>query len=473
MTKTLQSIILSIGLMISFSCNTTQEISTKNSLMPIPASGTLYGTWLNVWFSSSESWWKSDNYYGQTTIMPNNTWSAPDWNNAEWRKMVYIDLKNAGINFIVTDNTNGLYNKSDLVFDDINTQNIDLNYCVAFSSRELSSATDMDWLLNRMKDNKYLRIDGKPVLVCYVTKSDWITKFQKLTNLYADNVTKLSQFYRVWASGENSGAEKWGWQLEPQDGLISSKVGSFVTNSVNHEEVTSVSTTSYWSMSSAIGDYTFWQARMNPSNYVIVGSYDDLSERNGWMPMQTVAAMSDGNKKFNPTTGIQLFNTKTGKPDDPYFLRNRTENWIKGKSLTLVSGGNIPDGIYSICNVSHSKYISANTNIKQKEIMLADDNSQTHNKFVIYHVGNNQYRIVNVFSGFPLMSKSEIISADVWTGTNSELFEFQDSNEKTEHDWILIPIGTFEQNAQSKTVKIKSTESKKLLKVGNSNIVLD
>jgi uncharacterized protein YjiK len=71
------------------------------------------------------------------------------------------------------------------------------------------------------------------------------------------------------------------------------------------------------------------------------------------------------------------------------------------------------------------------------------------------------------------MSKSDIISADVWTGTNSELFEFQDSNEKTEHDWILIPIGTFEQNAQSKTVKIKSTESKKLLKVGNSNIVLD
>jgi hypothetical protein len=331
----------------------------------------------------------------------------------------------------------------------------------------------MDWLLNRMKDDKYLRIDGKPVLVCYVTKSDWGTKYQKLTNLYADNVTKLSQFYRVWASGENSGAEKWGWQLEPQDGLISSKVGSYVTNSVDHEEVTSASTTSFWSLSSAMGDYTFWQSRVSPAKYVIVGSYDDLSERNGWMPMQTLLAASEGNKKFNPSTGIQLFNTKTGKPDDPYFLRNRTENWIKGKSLTLVPDGNIPDGIYQIFNASQSKYISSNTNIKLKEMILVDDNPQTHNKFVIYHVGNNQYRIVNVFSGFPLMAKTDILSADVWTGTNSELFEFQDATEKTDRDWILMPIGTFDQNAQSKAVKIVSCESKKLLKAGLSNVVLN
>ena len=65
----------------------------------------------------------------------------------------------------------------------------------------------------------------------------------------------------------------------------------------------------------------------------------------------------------------------------------------------------------------------------------------------LYHLGENRYRIVNVYTGKPLRPEAgKILSAD-WTSDPSG--EFRITAGKGSSEWILEPVGTFFRNEKS------------------------
>lgn len=90
------------------------------------------------------------------------------------------------------------------------------------------------------------------------------------------------------ASGEDSKADKWGWQIVPQDGPMLSGDSMFVTPSIawNSPQGSAGS----WRKSLAMLDFCFLARNEAKPKYTIVGSMDDLFERNGWGIMDTTNA---------------------------------------------------------------------------------------------------------------------------------------------------------------------------------------
>lgn len=64
----------------------------ENSLVPSSKEDVIYGTWVNVWVSSFESWWKEEDNCGLQTFYADGTWKAIDWNNPEYREIIYKNV---------------------------------------------------------------------------------------------------------------------------------------------------------------------------------------------------------------------------------------------------------------------------------------------------------------------------------------------------------------------------------------------
>lgn len=407
------------------------EEEPPSTKVPDAKDGTIYGTWVNVWVASSESWWNPDEYHGLTTVYPDGTWKGINWLDKEYRKITYDNLINAGIDFIITDNTNGTTGNTDaLVKDFVDDPSINLKFCVAFDHTRLSNDGNMYWLSQLIKNPNYLKINGKPVLVCYVAKSMW-------DNTYNNEVaaSKYQRYYKVWASGEITAPDKWGWQLEPEDGLVDSELTTYVTVSVKQAPGSDENGRSWWSKSFAMLDYTFAQTRTIAPKYVIAGSYDDCTERNGWSPLRTQGATG-----FTPVTEGQMLDPWTGTIAEPYVFYNRMKSWVKGEELYHIEGGVLSDGVYRLKNIS-GDYIQANKDYKSPNLLYGESSDKTYDKFVIYHLGDNQYRIVNVYTGMPLKLADGKILTDVWTDAEEGKFSLEKNDENAE--WIFEPIYTF------------------------------
>ena len=106
-----------------------------------------------------------------------------------------------------------------------------------------------------------------------------------------------SNFSLVWSSGEDSSADKWGWQLEPWVGSVPSKDSMFVTSSVKWNSTDPT----MWRKSLAWLDYNFALAKKNNPDYIIIGSYDDPTERNGWLVSDT--SKCDAGRQMRDKTG--------------------------------------------------------------------------------------------------------------------------------------------------------------------------
>lgn len=407
--------------------------------VPGAKDGTIYGTFINVWNSSSEKWWIVEDYHGLKTIWPDGTWKAPNWNDEGYRKLTYERLIEAGIDFIVTDNTNFTTAQTDRMVDDFNkNSSINLKFCVALGDAQLQNTNVIrTWLSGFSNHSHYLKINDKPVLVCYVSKTLWDTKYKNevAAPLYQD-------YYKVWACGENTAPDKWGWQVAPADGLVDSEQATYPTPSVKHQ-ATGTGDRSWWSKSIAMLDYTYWQTRVFAPQYVIASSYDDCSERNGWLPLQTSEAREDGSNGRKPVSNIQMFDPWTGKIADPYVFYNRMKSWVKGEELYHIAGGDLSDGIYRIRNVS-GVYIQAVSDYKSPNMVYGQSSTKTYDKFCIYHLGDNKYRIVSVYTGMPLKLYGNKILTDVWTDGKEGEFALTKDTGNTE--WILEPIGTFHKD---------------------------
>lgn len=408
----------------------------ENSLVPSPKEDVIYGTWVNVWVSSSESWWKEEDNCGLQTFYADGTWKAIDWNNPEYRKITYKNIQNAGIDFVITDNTNGLMQKTEALIADLEREAIDLKFCVALSSVYLKDENALNWLDEVSQNSRYFKIDNMPVVVCYVTKDEWFSTFAGSDN------SILKHFYRLWASGEDTFRNKCGWQLEPEDGIDSSSdFITFPTPSVMHK----YGNPSCWSRSIAMLDYTFAQSRFLEPKYVIAASYDDYVERNGWLPLKTDNPIPDGPDpgKVTPGTGIQMFDPWTGDVAEPYLFYNRMKSWIKGEKLYYIPGGVVSDGIYKIKNMDE-EYLQASSDYGNQVMGLGQPSSKTYDKFVLYHLGNNKYRIVNVYTGKPLKWLNNAIQSTDWTSADEGAFQLVLDNNMQE--WVLEPVITFIEN---------------------------
>jgi len=241
--------------------------------------------------------------------------------------------------------------------------------------------------------------DGKPLIVAYVTR-EWFETVAKSDSKY------LEMFTIEWASGEDSDINKWGWQVEPFVGPMSSTDSMFITPSIKwaiNDEV--------WRKSLAWMDFCFYKAEKMGAAYRIVGSFDDIQERNCWYVADTSKCQR----------GEQMRDIFGVISTDAYY--KRVEEWIKGKP-TKIEGGMISDGVYRIaCPNGTNRLTVSNYNARVgvpivTELAFAGVNLN----FCFYHLGNGVYRIVKLNSGLSLQDNGELITQEWDDNIDSQKF---------------------------------------------------
>ena len=350
----------------------------------------VYATWIMVWIGSTEGWFNPESY-NRATMWVNNTWKAINWNdNAQVDEFV-LNMKNAGIKVLICDLTNGLRWMDKVQY----IQNIcaknDMQVCVAtnykgdFETLEAHAKIIYDNLAgpNAPNSNAYFNKDGKPLIVSYCNKIHY-------EELKAYSSPMKTYFNYVWSSGEQSEADKWGWQLEPMVGPVPSDDAMFVTSSIKWAPS---SKPGLWRKSLAWLDYNFLIARKNNPNHIIVGSYDDMHERNGWLIANTT----------NSEQGKQMRDKFGAISTDAYY--KRVKEWTSGANVSYIPHGFIRDGCYLIKN-KRSKLLLQMRGGNGRAGSVLEQSSTAHyplnQYFWFYHLGHNIYRIIPLTTGLPL-----------------------------------------------------------------------
>lgn len=403
---------------------------------------TQYATWIMLWNRSSESWWNPDEYKG-ATVYVNGKWQSVDWTKTEQIDEFVKNIKDAGIQIIICDLTNG-WSWLDYEVQYIQTlcAKNGMKLCVAENSGgdiAIFESHAQDIWNNfagpsspNAADSTYLLKDGKPVIVCYAIRS-WYNNYKN------SNGTYRQKFNLVWASGEDSEKDKWGWQLEPWIASMPSSNAMFVTPAVkwgNDQDI--------WRKSLAWLNYNFLLARKSNPAYIIVGSYDDLDERNGWLVANTT----------NCIPGLQMRDKNGAISTDAYY--NRVKEWISGNPSS-VAGGIIPDGCYRVLNQNSNQYLTLKDidgKAGAKLIQRTISDTALNNYFWFYHVGNNNYRMIALNSGLPLT---------VPYGSGNDGVQIADSLDADipQQQWIL-------EDAGRGYYRIKNNKSGKVMGVGGA-----
>ncbi|HEX5554748.1 MAG TPA: RICIN domain-containing protein [Chitinophagaceae bacterium] len=351
---------------------------------------TQYATWIMVWDRASENWWNPNEHNG-ATVYVEGKWQSINWMDHAQVDEYIAKIKASGINILICDLTNGWSWLDDEVqyIQSLCVKN-GMKLCVAENSQgdlatfESHAGDIWDKFAGPSSpyasDSTYLLKDGKPVIVCYGIRS-WYKGYKNSNGEYRQ------KFNLVWASGEDSDKDKWGWQLEPWIGSVPSSDVMFVTPAIKWGNDANL-----WRSSLSWLDYNFLLARKNDPRYVIVGSYDDLDERNGWLTANTE----------NCVPGLQMRDKDGSLRSDAYY--KRVKEWVSGKP-DFVAGGLIPDGCYRIINKKSNKFLTLkNTGGKIGSPLIQHFVSDTalNDYFWLYHLGNNSYRIVVLNNGLSL-----------------------------------------------------------------------
>ena len=365
-------------------------LQVKKSEPPIaddPA--TVYATWIMVWIGSTESWFDPVSYNG-ATMWVNNSWKATNWNDNSQVDEFVLNMKNAGIKIIICDLTNGFKWMNKVKYIQGLCASYGMQVCVAenyggnFTNFDRDAQSVYDNLAgpNAPNNAAYLKKDGKPLIVCYCTK----TNFEAIQP-YSSAIRNY--FNVVWSSGEQSAPNKWGWQLEPKVGPVPSADGMFVTSAIKWAS----GQPELWRKSLAWLDYSFIVARQNKPKYLIVGSYDDIHERNGWFVANTT----------NSIHGMQMRDKTGAVSNDAYF--NRVKEWTAGGAISSVGGGLVKDGCYSLVNVKSSMPLQMRGGNGAAGSILEQTLTPVFllNKyFWLYHLGDNIYRIISLPAGLSI-----------------------------------------------------------------------
>ena len=383
-----------IAFSISFNGQSSNYyLRLRKSVPPVPdeeEDSTLkYATWIMIWNGSTESWFNPESYNG-ATIWVNNTWKATDWNDNNQVDELVLNMKNAGIKVIICDLTNGFKWMNKVKYIQNLAAQYDMKVCVAenYGGKPETFETHAKAIYDNLSgpnapnNSAYFKKDGKPLFVCYCTKPHYDA-------LTAYSSTMRNYFNLVWSSGENSLPDKWGWQLDPRIGAEPSTDAIFVTSAVKW----AAGKPELWRKSLAWLDYNFLVARKSNPRYIIVGSYDDIRERNGWLICNTT----------NSASGMQMRDKFGAITTDGYY--NRVKEWIDGGPVSYISGGLIKDGCYIVKNKKSGLSLQmrlgngfAGSVLEQSATPVFPNNRY----FWFYHLGNNIYRIISLPSALSL-----------------------------------------------------------------------
>lgn len=422
---------------------------------------TTYATWIMVWHGSDQAWWSEKSPDGLKCLVAGK-WKTLNWcDNAQIE--AHLDgIKKAGVTVVIADLTNG-WNWLDSRCQYIQSlcAKKGMKFCVAENS-----GGNVEQFENHARDiwrnfagpdapyhDAYLRYHGKPLIVCYAIRT-WYRSY-----LAADSPFR-GRFSLVWTSGEDSCADKWGWQLEPWVGSIPSSNEMFVTSSVRWNPADGA----MWRKSLAWLDYNFALARKSDPEYVTIGSYDDPTERNSWLVSET--SRCDPGRQMRDRTGAL---SRTAYYD-------RVRQWISGKP-SFVPGGLLRDGAYRIANRSNGRYLAVLNAAKPNQgapgaLLTGSDKPGRApvGLFWLYHLGGNHYRIIALHSGLAFEGRvgSDVIQTwdrpntfQRWTLTRAPGGLFRITNDATgrslaladsvtlappsadpDQQWRLIPVIT-------------------------------
>lgn len=414
---------------------------------------TINVTWLNVWDGSTEYWWSKESSSGIKVL---HTGVETDTTSLNWGdtsnklRQFYMDqVKAAGIDAVVFDLTNGVRWDSACTYIASYCKANGMKFAAAINA---SSTDDFDQKARQIwtryaaptspYSDAYLLKDGKPLIVAYVGKMVWFNSVKDKDMDYG------SRFTAVWASGEDSWADKWGWQAPAKDGPKSSGDSMFITPSVNWT-APSWSITG-WRKSLAYLDYGFLLAKQSAPRFLIVGSYDDMRERNGWIVADTTDAsfnyrvLEPGMKDTEGTPGLQMRNVEGEISSDAFY--NRVKEWLtEGGAKAYYDGGTIADGVYLMKNVYSGRGLTSENPSPYNPDNGAKPNDFTNDRAGVevtqqvdpgyqqymsfYHLGNDEYRIVRLSIGFSLEDKGGTVVVDWDSADPAQRWELRKSGD--------------------------------------------
>jgi autotransporter-associated beta strand protein len=372
------------------------------------AKATSYATWFMLWNGSTESWWKESDYNG-AKVYVKGKWQSINWAD-DAQIIEHIDnCKNAGIDTIIVDLTNGwgwLNVRSRRVLELCAERN--MKFCVAENSggNVTTLETHAQDIWNNFagpaaaNSSAHAIVNGKPVIVCYTTRS----QFNTLNNSTGE---WRSKFTLVWSSGEDAEVDKWGWQLVPTVGSKPSGNAMFVTSAVKWAS----GDPELWRKSLPWLDYNFQLAKNNNPDFVIVGSYDDIRERNSWLVADTT----------NCLPGMQMRNHAGAVSLTAHY--QRMKEWIQGNPA-IVPGGAIPDGAYLVSNRNSGKLLKSPSSDDLAKLIQGTAATDLTKYFWFHHLGGNQYKITHLSTGFSVeipggTSTTNTQAQQTWNGTNA------------------------------------------------------
>ncbi len=443
---------------------------------------TINVTWLNVWDGSSESWWSPASSSGTKVLYPgiDTQTSSLNWNDSTniLRKYYMDQVREAGIDAVVLDLTNGISWGSACNYIAMYCDVCGMKFCAAiYGDSAVSFEQKARQIWNSYASetaaykDAYLYKDGKPVLVAYAGQNIWDNAINGKLMEYG------SKFTVVWSSGENSRINKWGWQAPAKDGPVTSKDSMFITPSINWT-APEWSITG-WRRSLAYLDYGFLLARRSHPKYLIVSSYDDMRERNGW------AVADTANASFNyrvlvrdtpdteGTPGLQMRNVLGQVSSDAFY--NRVKEWLtKGTASPFYPGGMIADGAYLMTNAFSGKGLTSENpkaynpqdgqlpidfSYDRVNVPVTQQQNPGYQQYMFfYHLGGNEYRIIRLCVGLSLEDKDGTVVVN------------RDS-ESARQRWIIAKAGsyfTFTNKGSGKMLCVTSRTSDAVTAAGNT-----
>lgn len=350
----------------------------------------IHVTWIMIWNGSTEKWWKESDYHG-CKILVDGKWVATNWNDDKQIDLFCAAMRDAGINVIAVDFTNGFrWERQAKRVQEFCYDN-GMKFVLAFNpeggrSMEAGCRTTWDTYASPAATfrDAYLHKDGKPLVVLYTTKTGYQASVGK-RGPYGQ------MFSTVWASGDESANDKWGWQLEPDIGPMGSGDAMFVTGSV--KRYGPKREWDEWRRHLAWLDYGFITARRHGTRFVVVGSFDDIHERNAWFVADTTQARQC----------LQARGSDGALSTDAYYTR--VKEWLAG-SPSVVQGGLIPDGAYLVkASDGQVLGVEENREIGSPVVLKPYKDSLDHYVW-FYHLGDNVYRMIKLNAGLAIEAKA-------------------------------------------------------------------
>jgi hypothetical protein len=181
---------------------------------------------------------------------------------------------------------------------------------------------------------------------------------------------------------------------------------------------------------------------------LIIGSYDDVSERNGWSYQDTSGAEkgeSAYQKDIYGNVSVDAWH-------------DRVTSWLSEEGPTVVGGGTLMDGAYKMVNVKSGLLLNTDmlTYTDGLKLMQTSPMNDTTDYVWLYHVGNDNYRICRVSSG-----KSLAVAED-GMGVGDSLIQEYDSY--TDRQFWKLTVNadgsyTFTNNANGLVIGVNKNSS--------------